>query len=538
MFKFAKYFFIVFLITTILPLVLMFVWNNTQMQKMHSMMSKNGLANGYAKLEQNITNNLRIQEGDLLKTLYFTNKDTKNLNKIKELLKEYSVTTVNQPVSTPVSFYSRENEILQSCTLLPLEYRTENLKICKPVDLQQLRPSGPYNIEINFAGADSNIQSKNIIVDPMINQYDEKSAKRLEKIFREKGEYYDNTIKIKDNNDRLIANLNIYIATRPNKRQIENIFTGFIILLVGIISSFVIGLIIQRVFVKPIMALSNATNEIKKGNFDIKLIPATRQEIIQRIYNSFNDMAQNLAQKEKLRQSFISNLTHDLRTPLVSQSQSLELISQKFKEIGLENEYELAESLAQNNEHLLKMVNLILESYSFDSAKLKLNIEKADLYDIIRGCEEKLKPLIQDKKIEFINNIYHGGTKIDADRFHLTRVFMNLLSNAIENTSEGCFIKINAHYTDADVVITIEDNGHGIAAEDLKFIFDRYYSGKSLERKLGAGFGLSVCEKLINLHKGTIKAESELNKFTRFTINLPQQQKQTEKGRSNENTYS
>lgn len=520
MFKFAKYFFIVFLITTILPLVLMFVWNNTQVQKMHSMMSKSGLANGYAKLEQNITNNLRIQEGELIKILYFTNKNTNNLDKIKELLKEYSVTTVNQPVKAPVSFYSSKNASLESCTLLPFVYTKENLKICKPVDWQQIRPSGPYNIEINFAGTNS----KNIIIDPMFNQYVENSTKRLEKILTEKDEYHNNSIKIKDNQGQLIATIKIFIATRPNKMQIDNIFTGLIILFVGIISSFIIGLIIQRVFVKPIMTLSNATNEIKKGNFDIKLVPATRQEIIQRIYNSFNDMAQNLAQKEKLRQSFISNLTHDLRTPLVSQAQSLELISQKFKEIGLENEYELAESLAKNNEHLLKMVNLILESYSFDSAKLKLNIEKTDLYDIINGCEEKLKPLIQDKKIEFINNIYHGGTKIDADRFHLTRVFMNLLSNAIENTSEGCFIKINAHYTDKNVVITIEDNGNGISREDLKFIFDRYYSGKSLERKLGAGFGLSVCEKLINLHKGTISAESELNKFTRFTITIPQQQ--------------
>ena len=108
-------------------------------------------------------------------------------------------------------------------------------------------------------------------------------------------------------------------------------------------------------------------------------------------------MILNLQTKEKLRESFISNLTHDLRAPLVSQSQSLEFISQKFKEIGLTNEYELAESLAKNNEHLLKMVNLILDSYSFDPEKLKLSIEKADLYEIIEDCKEQLKPLLAEK---------------------------------------------------------------------------------------------------------------------------------------------
>ena len=117
----------------------------------------------------------------------------------------------------------------------------------------------------------------------------------------------------------------------------------------------------------------------------------------------------------------------------------------------------------------------------------------------------------------------------NADLFQLTRVFMNLLSNAIENTKENDYIKINAHYNDSDVIITIEDNGNGIAPEDLKFIFDRYYSGKSLERKLGSGFGLSVCEKLISMHNGTITVESEINKYTKFTINLPQNQNKEDK---------
>ena len=164
-----------------------------------------------------------------------------------------------------------------------------------------------------------------------------------------------------------------------------------------------------------------------------------------------------------------------------------------------------------------------------------LNIENVDIYNIIEGCEEKLKPLIKDKKIEFLNNIYKGGTTIEGDKFQLTRVFMNILSNAIDNTKENDCIKINAHYDDKNVVITVEDNGNGIAAEDLKFIFDRYYSGKSLERKLGSGFGLSVCKKLIEMHHGTIVAQSELNKFTKFTVTLPQQQK---RGKDNENFNS
>lgn len=523
MFKFAKYFFIVFLITAILPLVILFLWNNSQMKKIQTIMSKTGLTNGMAKLEQNLNNNLVIQEGEIQKKLYFTPKTPQQINIIKKLLKGYSVEIVDIDVLQPVSFYEKNNNSLCSCTILPVEHNKNSIKICKPLNLQEIRPAGPYNIEVKFDKNQTSLP-ENIAIDPMSTQFLDKTSLIIERIFNLKPTPRMNVFEIKNNDGKIISYIFISIAMRPNRLYTDNIITGMFILLVGIISSFVIGLIINRIFVLPVMALSNATKEIKKGNFKFRLTTKSNQELIQNIYNSFNDMTQNLEAKENLRQSFISNLTHDLRTPLVSQAQSLELISQKFKEIGLQNEFELAESLAKNNEHLLKMVNLILESYSFDSQNFKLNIEKVDIYEITQDCEERLKPLIEEKHIKFENNIYKGGTTIDGDKFHLTRVFMNLLSNAIENTSQNDCIKINAHYNDNDVIITIEDNGNGIAPEDLKFIFDRYYSGKSLERKLGAGFGLSVCQQLINLHHGSITAQSELNKFTRFIITLPLRQ--------------
>ena len=503
MLKFAKYFFIVFLITAVLPLVIMFLWNNSQMQRIQSLMIKTGMTNGIAKLEQNLNNNLVIQEGEIQKKIYFIPKTPRNINSIKSVLKQYTVEIANEDVLQPASFYEEYNKALRSCTILPVEHNPQSIKICKPINLQEIRPAGPYNIGVRFDKEEKNVLPENMATDPMSTQIYDRTAMIFEQIFNLKPIPQNSIYELKNNDGKIISYIDVSISIRPNRLYIDNIITGLFILIVGIVSSFVIGLIINRIFVLPVMALSNATKEIKKGNFKFRLTTQSNQELIQNIYNSFNDMTQNLEAKENLRQSFISNLTHDLRTPLVSQAQSLELISQKFKEIGLVSEYELAQSLAKNNEHLLKMVNLILESYSFDSKNFALNIENVDIYNIIEGCEEKLKPLIKDKKIEFLNNIYKGGTTIEGDKFQLTRVFMNILSNAIDNTKENDCIKINAHYDDKNVVITVEDNGNGIAAEDLKFIFDRYYSGKSLERKLGSGFGLSVCKKLIEMHHGT-----------------------------------
>ncbi len=524
MFKFAKYFFIVFLITAILPLILMFAWNNSQMEHFHSIMMKNGLNNVYNKMAHTIKNNLKAQEGDVLKKMYFMDRDNYGIEKIKSILKDYNVEitkNTDEESNSPYSYYEMKNNNLYMVTILP--YRGDgSLKISQKVDFPQLHPSGPFKVKVYSANTEIYEYNSPEYINFLKKKDSDIFLRLADKFFKlAPSGSFSKIIEIKNNKNTVIAKVILSVEARPFKGKIDNILTGLIILIVGIISSFVIGLIIKRFFIVPIMALSSASSQIKKGNFGCRLKADSKIELIRSLYNSFNDMAQNLDTKEKLRESFISNLTHDLRTPLVSQSQSLEFISQKFKEIGLENEYELAESLAKNNEHLLKMVNLILESYSFDSSKLKLKKEPVDLYGLIEDCAEKLRPLLTDKKIEFINNIYKGGTKIDADLFQLTRVFINLFSNSIENTCEGNCIKVGAHFEDKEVFITIEDNGNGIAPEDLKVIFDKYYSGKSLERKLGSGFGLSVCKNIIAMHGGEINVESELNKYTKFTIKLP-----------------
>ena len=104
MLKFAKYFFIVFFVTAVLPLILMFAWNNSQLEKMHRTMSVSGLNAGKTRLENIMTNNLKVQEGEILKTIYFTKDNNYNLEEVKKLLKGYNVEIVNNYVDNPVSF--------------------------------------------------------------------------------------------------------------------------------------------------------------------------------------------------------------------------------------------------------------------------------------------------------------------------------------------------------------------------------------------------------------------------------------------------
>lgn len=164
---------------------------------------------------------------------------------------------------------------------------------------------------------------------------------------------------------------------------------------------------------------------------------------------------------------------------------------------------------------------MILESYQFDSARLNLAFSDVNIFEILNNSFEKLRPLALEKNIQLINNISEHIPLIKADATSIQRIFVNLISNAIESITQNGKIEVGLKSFDNSVEIYVEDNGPGIAKEDLLHIFDRYYSGKSYDRKLGAGLGLFVCKKLTELHNGEITVVSEIGKFTRFIIKLP-----------------
>ena len=291
--------------------------------------------------------------------------------------------------------------------------------------------------------------------------------------------------------------------------------------------SLLIALYINRNFITPLMVLSEASKEVMKGNLDTHVSTNIKYAQILSTFDNFNAMVKGLKEKEKLRNSFITSLTHDLRTPLIAQERCLTFISQKFKQMKLEEEYDLAKSLEKNNKHLLRMVNIILESYQFDSQNQQLSFSSINISKIVDDCLEKLKPLLIDKNLEVTNSIPQNLPEITADAIALRRVFINLISNAVENLSQNDKIKINAVLSDSNLNITVEDNGPGIAKDDMEHIFEQYYTGKSIDRKLGSGLGLYVCKKLIELHNGEINVKSEVGKYTKFNIQLPIQRNNT-----------
>ena len=537
MFKFARYFFLGFLITTVMPLLLMFFLTHHQMESVMHKKSQTFTNISVKQLASTTDQYLKIQEGTILEKMYGLPSSEIYLSRLQNVFKPDKVEFVyDKNVTKVASYYEVIKDNLNKPTLycvsiLPVRnLNVKGIKIIKKVDIKQLRPMGPFNLEIYFGDK----VGENVYKETVIDSFIPKDMKPPfpSKIFsppkfvdkQNNLDFKKSAFSLTNNDGKTVATLVIFPAMPPFPARppnpIDNLF-GIIILVAGITLSILMGIYTNRNFVEPLIAISSASKKIKDGDLSPELFTKSKQTHILELYHNFNEMIQGLRDRKKIRKSFISSLTHDLRTPLIAQEKSLGLIANKFEQLNMQSESELAKSLERNNQHLLKMVNLIVESYSFDEESLNLKPTSINLVKLIDDCQNKLKPFILEKNIEFINEIPKDFPSIIGDLTSFKRIFLNILSNSIEYIPKNSFVKISADISQNFVNIYFEDNGDGISQEDLQLIFDRYFTGKSLERKLGSGLGLDVCKKLIEMHHGKIKAESKLNEYTKFTITLP-----------------
>jgi signal transduction histidine kinase len=542
MLRFARYFFVVFLITAIIPLLLMFVINHHQMERMQKEKDRHFLDIGTKQLVHTTKQYLKIKEGMVLEKIQAISLEKLSPNQLKTLLNADKVEQVsNYKINKVTSYYevakpdNSDKHTLFTATFIPVKTAVnESFKVLEKADLTQLRPAGPFEVKI-YNGVDVN---KNTFIgvaeDPFLPPHIRAGfinthagagfMKRNPPKFSPKGlEPEADRINLTNIDGQTVAAITITSVMHPGHPApppFENPF-GLAILFAGSIFSIVIGFYINKNFINPLLILSNASTKVQEGDLSFELKTNIKQDQIIKTFDNFNQMVKGLKEKEELRKSFVTSLTHDLKTPLIAQERSLEFISGKFKKLDLKDEYELAKGLEKNNAHLLRMVNLILESYRFDSSGFELVISDINLSELIDGCFEKLKPLIDEKNIEFENNVMKSFPLIKGDATCLKRIFMNLMSNAVDNLPIKGKIKINSDILDNYARIYVEDSGSGITREDMAHIFDRYYTGKSFERKLGAGLGLYVCKKLTEMHNGEITVNSEIGKYTTFTVKLP-----------------
>ncbi len=260
------------------------------------------------------------------------------------------------------------------------------------------------------------------------------------------------------------------------------------------------------------------SNELKKLSEALALADAEKQRLLEKERIAKNEVER----ASQLKDEFLATLSHELRTPLnaiLGWSQLILGGSMKEDDVlrGLE-------TIERNARAQNKLIDDLLEMSSIISGKVRLDMQQLDVASLVDTAVESVRPTAQAKGVTLQKTIApHIGT-ITGDPNRLQQVFWNLLSNSIKFTPKGGKIAILVGWSGPMLEIRINDSGLGISPEFLPYVFDRFRQGDaSLTRQYGGlGLGLAIVKQLVELHGGTVRAESlGLNKGSSFIVNLP-----------------
>jgi PAS domain S-box-containing protein len=241
---------------------------------------------------------------------------------------------------------------------------------------------------------------------------------------------------------------------------------------------------------------------------------------------------EELKETEKLKNEFISNITHELMTPLTSIKGYSELLYNDVIDTSSYKQKRSLEVILRNSDRLISRIKDLLDVASLENDEIHFNPCSVSINEIITESIQDLKPILQTKEIDVINDTAMPSS-VCGDKEKLIQVITNILSNAIKFTPDKGKIIITAREDEDEIKISINDTGIGIPDDKLERIFDRFYQvDSSSSRKYGGfGLGLSICKTIIEKHNGLIWAESNGNGST-FNIVLPKNRSK-QKGEQN-----
>ena len=231
-----------------------------------------------------------------------------------------------------------------------------------------------------------------------------------------------------------------------------------------------------------------------------------------------------LEEANHAKSEFMATMSHEFRTPLNAILGFSEMLrSQYFGPLGSKNYGEYADDIHLSGEQLLSLVNDMLDIAAIEAGKRDINKEDVDTCQVIKECIKSVKPAADKEGISLTLNFCDNLPRVFADRRSVVQIVLNILSNAVKFSNPNGTITIHADTQDKNVIIKVIDTGAGISADDLSSITDPFNHSSSdpYHTKDGAGLGLSIVKSLIDLHKGTLMIESEIDVGTTVTLTFP-----------------
>lgn len=286
---------------------------------------------------------------------------------------------------------------------------------------------------------------------------------------------------------------------------------------IALIIAMIVGAIFSRAIVTPIKKITNAAKALKEGDYSARTGLSGSDEIA-RLGNMFDLMADSVEANRKLERRLVTDVAHELRTPLMAIQSTVEaMIDGVF-----EPDEERLETLNSEVQRLSRLVDALLKLSRLESRTKPIERKKVDLTEMLSAVVQTHQAYIHDAglslEFEYDPHVYVFG---DADL--LRQATANLISNAVRYTPEGGTITVKAHKGDLMGQIVVQDTGIGLTPEEAKMVFQRFWRADSGRARAtgGLGIGLSVVKEIVDQHNGWVRVEGHPNEGACFTIYIP-----------------
>lgn len=301
-------------------------------------------------------------------------------------------------------------------------------------------------------------------------------------------------------------------------------------ILTGLFLAFVLSILLARHFISPLRKMGQAADRVMKGDYSARTKVRQNDEIgalagnIDGLFVQLSNVEEERKKLDKMRQDFVSNISHELRTPVTVIKGSLEVL-----ENGLitdpEEMQEYYRQMSSDTAHLQRLVNDLLELSRLQSTNFKIEKSKLNLADILQEAVRSMQRIAGQKHVEIRLENEAGNVCFFGDYGRLRQMFMIILDNAVKFAPSGSAVSVKMRYAGKEkLMISISDCGSGILPEEIPYIFDRFYKERSEQNKSGSGLGLPIAKQIAMRHHITIQCESNARDRTTFSfIILPEE---------------
>lgn len=312
-----------------------------------------------------------------------------------------------------------------------------------------------------------------------------------------------------------------YLSTKDmiNSKQIIVYMTGYLIFVIIIMGA--VAILVRRIyFSNPLKKLSVAARKVTVGDFSVRIATEKDKDTkteTEALFEDFDKMVEELSSIQTLKNDFISNVSHEIKTPLSIISNYATALGDET--LTTETRKEYTKTIAGAAQNLTGLVTNILKLSKLENQEIVPIKEPYDLSEQLRINALGFEELWENKGINFTADI-EDDVFVQFDESMLALVFNNLLSNAIKFTESGGYISLTLRRMAHFAYITVTDTGCGMSSETQKRVFDKFYQKDTSHAQDGNGLGLALAKRVIELLDGEIKVESTQGIGTTFTVRL------------------